>query len=211
MVLGYTESMLVGGAVMSDFDRPVSVQAEEAEDQGCNPSGNATLGDVIAQRLSRRDVVRGALAVSVAAAALSPMLEAREAAAAPADAAAGGVFDFAELGVVDDETHHVADGYDADVLIRWGDPVLADAPEFAPATQGPEAQAKQFGYNNDFIGFIPDGASLQRARAAGRQSRVYQRRIDVAGPAAARAAHGRRCRNERNFRGDHRAACGESR
>ena len=58
-----------------------------------------------------------------------------------------------------DADHHVAEGYDADVLLRWGDRLFADAPEFDPTAQSPEAQARQFGYNNDYVGFIPlDGA-----------------------------------------------------
>lgn len=146
---------------MTERDRPISVQAEEAEDRGANPSMNASLGDVIAQRLSRRDVMRGALAVSVTGAAMTSLLRPDIARAAPASTQAA-VFDFPELGVIEDETHHVADGYDADVLIRWGDAVTGDAGAFAPATQGPEAQAKQFGYNNDFIGFIPLGDDGKR-------------------------------------------------
>lgn len=58
-----------------------------------------------------------------------------------------------------DAKHHVAEGYDADILLRWGDAVLPGAPEFDPAKQTAEAQSKQFGYNNDYVGFIPlDGA-----------------------------------------------------
>jgi secreted PhoX family phosphatase len=150
------------GCEMGEGWRPVSVMAEEGEDRGVNPSRNASLGEVVAQRLSRRDLMRGALAVSVAGAAMESLLGAGLAQAAPADASAAAVFDFAELAVVDDERHHVAKGYDADVLIRWGDAVLADAPAFAPATQGPEAQAKQFGYNNDYIGFVPLDAGGDR-------------------------------------------------
>ena len=48
-----------------------------------------------------------------------------------------------------------APGYDADILIRWGDKVLADAPAFDPYQQTTASQLKQFGYNNDFIGYIP--------------------------------------------------------
>ena len=34
------------------------------------------------------------------------------------------------------------------------------APEFDPANQTPEAQARQFGYNNDYVGYIPiDGSA----------------------------------------------------
>jgi hypothetical protein len=35
------------------------------EDVPSNPSANATMGDVLAERLTRRDLMRGALAVSV--------------------------------------------------------------------------------------------------------------------------------------------------
>jgi secreted PhoX family phosphatase len=146
---------------MPDDHRPLSVLAEAAEDVGCNRSGNASIGDVLAKRLSRRDVVRGALAVSVAAAVLDETGYSSPARAAP-DGAATPTFDFTELQVIEDETHHVAPGYDADVLMRWGDRVMADAPDFAPATQGPEAQALQFGYNNDFIGFLPLDADGNR-------------------------------------------------
>ena len=62
-------------------------------------------------------------------------------------------FDEVEAGI--DDKHHVAAGYDADVLLRWGDPLFADAPEFDPPKQTAEAQAKQFGYNNDYVGYIP--------------------------------------------------------
>jgi secreted PhoX family phosphatase len=75
--------------------------------------------------------------------------------------AEGTRFAFPELSVSpDDETHHVAQGYDADVLIRWGDKVLPGAPEFDPGKLTADGQSKQFGYNNDFLGFVPlDGSS----------------------------------------------------
>ena len=60
-------------------------------------------------------------------------------------------FTFREVPHVLDETHHVADGYDVQVLIRWGDPVLPGAPAFDPMAQSAAAQEKQFGYNNDFL------------------------------------------------------------
>src|SRR3546814_3962870 len=53
-----------------------------------------------------------------------------------------------------DETHHVAPGHSAEVLLRWGDPLFADSPEFDPLKQSAAAQVRQFGYNNDFIGYV---------------------------------------------------------
>jgi hypothetical protein len=49
----------------------------------------------------------------------------------------------------------VAPGYSVDIVIRWGDPVLGDAPEFDPYRQTQHAQERQFGYNNDFVGYFP--------------------------------------------------------
>ena len=60
-----------------------------------------------------------------------------------------------------DETHHVPDGYTTDLVLRWGDPLFEDSPEFDPMAQSEAAQLRQFGYNNDFLGFVPleDGAN----------------------------------------------------
>lgn len=58
-----------------------------------------------------------------------------------------------EPNVLDDVV--VAEGYDSEVLIRWGDPLTYDAPEFDFCAQTPQAQAEQFGYNCDFIGLLP--------------------------------------------------------
>lgn len=81
---------------------------------------------------------------------------------APTTAGAG-AFAFSEVAAGSDQTHHVAEGYDADILIRWGDAVLPGAPAFDPHHPSAAAQEKQFGYNNDFIGFLPLGADPNRA------------------------------------------------
>lgn len=140
---------------MSPRSLPPAVAFEEAENTGSNPTESPTLGDLVAARLSRRDLVRGLAAVSVAAEALWPeALTAAEAAQKSPPQTA--TFDFVELAVAPgSSTHHVAEGYDADVLIRWGDAVLPGAEPFTPGRPDPAAQTRQFGYNNDYLGFIP--------------------------------------------------------
>ncbi|GLQ57306.1 PhoX family protein [Devosia nitrariae] len=133
-------------------------QLEFADAEPCNPTANPTMGEIISARFSRRGFLKGSLAVSAIAATVSPLalMQAQEARAEEG----GSAFSFTEIEAGVDETHHVAEGYDADILLRWGDAVLPNAPEFDPANQTAEAQAMQFGYNNDYVGFIPlDGSS----------------------------------------------------
>lgn len=128
---------------------------EDSEDISSNPSSNPTMGDIIAGRFNRREVMKGALAVTTVTATMGPLALA----AAKKAKAATPSFGFSELAAGVDEDHHVAEGYGTQILIRWGDPVVKGAPAFDPMNQTAEAQAKQFGYNNDFIGYIPiDGA-----------------------------------------------------
>ncbi len=111
---------------------------------------NPTLGDVIAQRLARRNLLKGLLATAAIAAVAPPAFGGSE--EEPA-------FGFAEIAHGVDETHHVAGGHRADILLRWGDPIVAGAPDFDPKKQSAAAQSKQFGYNNDYVGFVPIDAN----------------------------------------------------
>ncbi len=130
--------------------------AEAAEDIPSNPHLENSIGDVIYRRYGRRDVLKGTLAVTA-----STALFGRQAlTSARAQDAAASSFNFTETQAGVDETHHVASGYDADILLRWGDPLFEDSPKFDPASLTAEAQLRQFGYNNDYVGFFPiDGAS----------------------------------------------------
>lgn len=130
---------------------------EENDGPPVNPTDNRTMGEIIAARFSRRGFLMGSLAVSAIAATVSPLALI---AADEARADEGSAFKFDELEAGIDDKHHVAPGYDADVLLRWGDPLFADSPDFDPAKQSAEAQARQFGYNNDYVGYIPiDGSA----------------------------------------------------
>lgn len=130
---------------------------EENDGPAVNPTDNRTMGEIIAARFSRRGFLKGSLAVSAIAATVSPLALVS---ADKARAAEGSAFSFDELEAGIDDKHHVAPGYDADVLLRWGDPLFADSPEFDPTRQSAQAQAKQFGYNNDYVGYIEiDGSA----------------------------------------------------
>jgi secreted PhoX family phosphatase len=122
---------------------------EEMGEEPSNSTSNPTMGEIISRRYSRRGVLKGVLAVTAISTALSPLapLHGRSAQAQSARR-----FNFKEVTAGVDEKHHVAEGYNAEVLLRWGDPLFADSSEFDPRAQTAEKQARQFGYNNDFIG-----------------------------------------------------------
>lgn len=130
---------------------------ELSEDQGRNSSTNPSMGEIIATRFNRRDLLKGALAVT----AINTTIGGLALSASPrAMAASAASFGFNEIEAGVDDKHHVAPGYTSEILIRWGDAVLPDAPAFDPMKQTAEAQAKQFGYNNDFIAYFPiDGSN----------------------------------------------------
>ena len=132
---------------------------EAFDDIPTNPNLSRTIGEVVAARFSRREMFRGALAVTATTA-----LFGSSALVAPRQATAGtpSRYNFNELEWGNDTTHHVAEGYDADILLRWGDPITADAPEFDVMNQTAAAQLKQFGYNNDYVGFTPLNAAGTR-------------------------------------------------
>jgi len=134
-------------------------EAYEAHDNvPLSPAGRDAIGDIILRRYSRREVMRGTLGTTAALSLFGPALLASRASGAEGVQDRFG-FAVVEAGV--DETHHVAEGYRAEVLLRWGDPLFPDSPPFDPLKQSAAAQLKQFGYNNDYIAFFPldaDGA-----------------------------------------------------
>ncbi|MCE9651284.1 MAG: PhoX family phosphatase [Parvibaculum sp.] len=107
-----------------------------------------TAAPSLAELWSRRSFLKTAGGIAILATASTSLLALAACERKPA-------FGFKELPRGVDENHHVAEGHDADILIRWGDPVLPDAPVFDPMNQSADAQSKQFGYNNDYVGFVP--------------------------------------------------------
>jgi secreted PhoX family phosphatase len=129
-----------------------------------NTSGNEYVGDVIARALSRRSMLRAAAVVTVAGAtgtAAAGGFGAEGVDAVPAaqakpsgvDGARGLRFVPVAPNTADQVT--IPEGYAQSVVIRWGEPILRGAPAFDADKQTAEAQAGQFGYNNDFLSLLP--------------------------------------------------------
>ena len=108
-----------------------AVTVRDGDDIGSNRSTNRPLLELVEARLSRRAALKG-FVTTAAFGALGGTLTSRIALAAAGDPS---TLTFGSLAQVIKEDHHVAPGYDARVLIRWGDPVLADAPAFDPRTR----------------------------------------------------------------------------
>jgi hypothetical protein len=131
-----------------------------SDDVGVNRSTEPTFGDIVVHRYSRRAALKG-LSAGAALAALGPLPTVLR--SASAETAVPSSLTFTELAHGMSEDIAVADGYVATTLIRWGDPVEKGAPPFDPEKQTAAAQAKQWGYNNDFLAFMPLPAGSRNA------------------------------------------------
>lgn len=58
----------------------------------------------------------------------------------------------------------VADGYNTRVVISWGDPLSTDVSKMDFRNPTVQGQEKQFGYNNDFIAYMPLGRGSANSR-----------------------------------------------
>ena len=104
--------------------------------------------DILQRRIKRRAFVKTGLVSGIAAAsgisgcslAERPLISS---------------LSFSELSHGMDDKLHLAPDYDHQVLLRWGDPLFTGAPEFDCLNQSEEAQLQQFGFNNDYVGFVP--------------------------------------------------------
>ena len=127
-----------------------------------NESANPAMRDLVEGALARRSLLKGG-ALGAGALVVGGLATAAPAAATgtPASAArgraTGDVSRAAFTPVAPNRADAVTNApeFTHNVVIRWGDPVEAGAPRFDAHAQTPEAQAKQFGYNNDYVGVLP--------------------------------------------------------
>jgi secreted PhoX family phosphatase len=134
-----------------------------------NPSRNESIRDVIARAgMSRRRFLytaAGTAALTVAGeVSLRGFINSVEAAPIPRGPGFGGI-GFESIppnlrntttGVLEKDLVSVPEGYKAEVLVAWGDPVVAGGPRWqADATQDAAAQEKQFGMHADGMHYFP--------------------------------------------------------
>lgn len=118
-----------------------------------NAGHGETFAEVLSRRLSRRSTLKGA-AVAAAAAVTGPRLLGTAAQEAT-PAASGSSLAFEPIALDTNDALLVANGYQARPFLRWGDALFADSPAFDPQQQTAAAQERQFGYNADWIAFLP--------------------------------------------------------
>ncbi|MFN3212596.1 MAG: PhoX family protein [Henriciella sp.] len=130
---------------------------DHSENKTSNPriaKGARTIGDIIEARLSRRGFLGGMAATTGLIASGCTTTEAAPVIAEAPEAPQAAAFNFEEITRGMDQTHHVPNGYVSDQVISWGDPLFDDSPAFDPMDQSEAKQLRQFGYNNDYLGFV---------------------------------------------------------
>jgi uncharacterized protein len=122
-----------------------------------NRSGNETYAAVVERALSRRAfLAAGGVGALVLGAAAAPAEASEYPPVGPYRPTPTGrrlAFTPIAPNTVDDVV--LAGGYSNVILIAWGDPIRPGAPEFDFDAQTPRDQARQFGYNNDYLAFFP--------------------------------------------------------
>jgi uncharacterized protein len=125
-------------------------QTQIQEIEGTNRSPNETFGDVFRRRLSRRGFLKGALAAAPLFV-IGPSAVGRSRPAAASDS----TLTFEPIQLNDLDQVIVSPGYEAQVLIRWGEPLHPDVPPLNVQGQSADLQSEQFGYNCDFVAYFP--------------------------------------------------------
>jgi secreted PhoX family phosphatase len=111
-----------------------------------------TFEEVVAQRVSRRTAIKAGLVASTA-----PFLGGLVPRSALATGGSGSTLPFAAIEPQLGDQVVVAAGHRHQVLIRWGDPLVAGLPPFDLETLTAEAQEQRFGFNCDYLSYLPLG------------------------------------------------------
>ncbi|SDS35966.1 PhoX family protein [Microlunatus soli] len=127
-----------------------------------NQSTEPSFREIASAQLSRRRLLAAAGTLAAGVAAGSGALPLEPAAAKPkggaksTDTVGSGALEFEPIDPVPFETDAVTvpAGYTWNPILRWGDPLFHNSPDFDPSHPNAEAQELQFGYNNDYTDII---------------------------------------------------------
>ncbi|MBW2273027.1 MAG: PhoX family phosphatase [Deltaproteobacteria bacterium] len=142
-------------------------------------------GDVLEKAVARRAFLKAAGALGAAGAFRGAALVIAPALIRPRPASAllglwedpGDRLAFKTVPPGDEREVEVPEGYAFDTILRWGDPLAADAPEFDLDAQTGPSQARQFGYNCDLVLWFP----LSEAAAPGEAPEMASRSWPLVG------------------------------
>jgi secreted PhoX family phosphatase len=131
----------------------------DPEDFVSNLSHNPSFREVLEVNLQRRRLLQSSVGASALAFLGLPLRGGARA------AAGGAAMSFRGVPVATDDAVHVPEGYTAQVLYAWGDPV-SDGPAFAPdASNSAADQEQQAGMHHDGMHFFPlPAAGTERNR-----------------------------------------------
>jgi secreted PhoX family phosphatase len=132
----------------------------DTDDVASNPTSNPHLDDLIAVRLSRRQVLAGAAGATVLGFLGGSIISDGASASGPPSGTrgnkpAGSRLGFREVPVSDADTIVVPPGYFAEVLIPWGTPLFAGVEWKDDASNTAAEQAMQVGFNHDGMHYFP--------------------------------------------------------
>ncbi len=117
------------------------------------PKETSTFQQVLDARFGRRQLLRG-VAKGGGLLAVAPVVALATGCADPPGYEPGELT-FESLAPSTADGVFVAPGFEVQVLISWGDPVVPGAPAFDIANQTGTAQAMQAGFNHDYLDFRP--------------------------------------------------------
>ena len=150
------------------------------------------MGEIIAARFNRRDMLRGSLAVTAISATLGKRALAAD--EQPAKKGLAPTFDFKEIEAGVDDKHHVRPATTRRSCSAGAIPSFPDAPDSIPRRRPPRSRPASSATIATIVGFHPD-RRVERARPSRGQPRVHERGADVPGRRHA-GPQGRRLRQD---------------
>lgn len=128
--------------IVADWLRP-SCEAYMAKDK------RESFDQVLRRRINRREFFKQAGAAAV------PLLVAGVEIPLAAFGFGTGPLGFHAIPMSTKDAVILPEGYEAQVLLRWGDAIFPESPDFSTTKYSARAQQLQFGFNCDFVGYLP--------------------------------------------------------